>query len=88
MTPIEKERQRRIQVALWAYAYEFHDDPLVSDAKFDETCKLIDLSVSTGNPAMDLWFKDNFKNFTGQWIHNHPNLKRLEEIYQNLKGTQ
>ena len=32
---VERERRRRINVALWAYAYEERDDPIVDDATFD-----------------------------------------------------
>lgn len=83
---LEKERRRRIQVALWAYAYEFKNDPLVSDEIFDKACSEINLAQTTDNVIMDEWFKTHFDPCTGQWIHLYPNLKRLEEIYNNLRG--
>ncbi len=60
-------------------------DSLVSDQVFDETCQEIDLTLKTGNDEMDTWFEENFEEFTGSWIHTHPNLKRLEEIYTSIK---
>lgn len=79
-TPEEVERRRRIRVAVWAYAYEKLDYSLVSDEQFDRECKLVDLTKSTGNAKMDKWFKANFADYTGQWVHKHPNPRRLEQI--------
>lgn len=84
--PVEIERRRRINIAVWAYAYEFKNDSLVSDQLFDETSKAIDLSMSTKNRKMDNWFKKNFSPHTGMWIHYYPNRARLEEIYELLKS--
>ena len=77
-----EETRNRIRVALWAYAYEIKDDPLVCDQMFDETCAKIDVRRSTSNPKMDAWFREHFDPDTGQWIYEHPGLKRFEEIYQ------
>lgn len=82
---MESERQRRICVALWAYAYEIKSDPIVDDAKFDKVCEEIDLSKTTDNCVMDMWFQENFDKSTGQWIHKHPNLDKLEIIYNKLR---
>lgn len=79
------EKKRRIQVALWAYAYEIKDDSLVSDAQYDETCLLIDTSIKTGNKEMDKFFQRHFDPSTGMWIHRHPGIKRLAEIYESIK---
>ena len=38
MKGVCSETRARINVALYAYAYEIKDDPLVSDAEFDELC--------------------------------------------------
>lgn len=84
-SPLEIERRNRIRVALWAYTYEFESVSLVSDAEFDKACLEIDLSVATDRPELDEWFKDNFSPYTGQWIHNHPELKKLKDIYKRLK---
>lgn len=84
-TEFEKERQRRICVALWAYAYEYMSEPIVDDAKFDKTCQEIDVSISTENKEMDEWFKKEFSPDTGQWITKHPHLERLHQMYLDHK---
>lgn len=81
-TPAEKETHRRIKIAVWAYAYEIANDPIVSDAVFDVAAYQINLSLDTGMPHLDGWFRKHFKPFTGQWIHNHPQLDRIREIYE------
>lgn len=84
-TKEEKETKKRIQVALWAYAYEIESDPLVSDAEFDKMCESVDLKVDTGNKMMDDWFKENFEAHTGQWVHKHPQMGRLKDLYEDSK---
>ncbi len=86
-SPQEREKQLRICVALWAYAYEIMSDPLVSDARFDTVCKEIDLMQSTGNAKMDIWFQENFSPDTGQWIWTHPGLERLQQMYKRWRQT-
>jgi hypothetical protein len=66
-------------VAAWAFAYEFLNRSDVSDAVFDSECYKVDLSIDTGNPKMDKWFRENFEPHTGQWIHRHPELKKLQK---------
>lgn len=80
-----EEKRRRICVSVWAWAYEKHSDSIVSDAKFDEVCKQIDVSVSTGNDIMDIFFKNEFSSHTGQWVHKHPEKDKLEALYQRLR---
>ncbi len=87
-SPVEIERRRRIQVAVWAYAYEMLSESLVSDDTFDAESKLIDLSVSTGNTKMDLWFKANFTPDTGMWVRRHPGAARLKQIATTLINYQ
>jgi hypothetical protein len=82
------EKQRRICVALWAWAYEQHSDSIVSDAKFDDTCKRIDTSIETGNILLDNFFKREFSPHTGQWVHKHPEKHKLEALYQRLRKTK
>lgn len=78
-TPLEKERQRRICVAIWAYAYEYLSASIVSDAIFDKTCREVDLKVSTGNKEMDAWFRKNFHPCTGSWVGSHPHRDILRQ---------
>ena len=37
---------------------------------------------------MDKWFKNHFDPSTGQWIHKHPNLKRIDELYRSIFTTR
>ena len=81
---VEIERRRRILLSLWAYAYEYVGEPMVSDAVFDAEAHKVDLSIDTGNPKMDNWFRKNFADYTGSWIGKHPELDRIKEIYENV----
>lgn len=83
---IAEEIKRRINVAVWAYAYELENDSLVSDQRFDSECRLVDLSIDTGRPDMDAWFRANFDPCTGQWVHAHPDKNGLHRIYLLLKS--
>ena len=85
---LEIERRRRINIALWAYAYEIEDSPLVSDAKFDNTCLLINPAVSTGHLVMDNWFRTKFNPHTGSWIRCHPELEKIQGLYYKLLKNQ
>lgn len=81
------EKQKRICVALWAWAYEKHADPLVTDAKFDAVSEEIDPKIRTGNKLLDDFFKEEFAACTGQWVLSHPETNKLEAIYQYLKRS-
>lgn len=83
-SPLEVERKRRINVAVWAYAYEVLSDPIVDDARFDDECRRVDLSVDTENPRLDRWFKAHFSPDTGQWIHLHPDLPKVAAIAKRV----
>lgn len=75
-TAMERARQARICVSLWACSYEFFAHSLVSDSKFDEMCKEVaaTLHIDTDRPDLDKWFRAEFSPDTGQWIYNHPDL--------------
>lgn len=72
------ERQRRIRLSYAALAYERYDDPTMSDAEFDDLARQIDPSIDTGNPALDAFFRTEFKPNTGSWIHRHPELDKVD----------
>lgn len=78
--PIEIERKRRINLTLWAYAYEIMDTPLADDSLFDAECRLSDPSIDTGR--LDDWWRACFNPSTGMWIHTHPELDRVKEYYE------
>ena len=83
-----EEIKRRIKLSIAAYAYEIKDRSIMSDENFDKECRKVDLSISTGNRKMDKWFKNHFAPSTGQWIHKHPNLKRIDELYRSIFTTR
>lgn len=79
---INEEIRRRIKLSVAAYAYEVMDDSIMSDADFDEQCKLVDVLKSTGNKKIDNFFRKHFDASTGQWIHKHPELDKISELYR------
>lgn len=80
-----EEKRRRIQVALWAYAYEVCYENLVPDAKFDEVCRKINLSVATDRPDLDQWFRENFDPSTGLWVRKHPEILALQRVFEKIR---
>lgn len=88
-SPTQAEIRRRTQIAVWAYAYEIHDDPIVSDTLFDITARQIDTHIITGDDVYDRFFREEFLPNTGMWIHTFPNHDKLELYYQAwLKFTK
>lgn len=75
------ERRNRIRLSVFAYAYEFEDDPLISDGEFDRLASLIDKTKSTGNEKLDAFFAKHFEPDTGMWIRVHPELDKLKALY-------
>lgn len=73
-TPVEIERRNRILLSIAAYAYEYENISLVSDEDFDAAAQAIDLSIDTGNPTLDEFFRKEFSPSTGLWIRKHPDL--------------
>lgn len=83
---VEVERRNRIRLTLAAYAYEFDDNPIMSDAEYDELSKQIDTSIKTGAKQHDEFFRKHFDPNTGMWIRQHPFLRAVERTYSwNLK---
>lgn len=85
--PVEVETRQRIQIAVCAYAYEVESDPIIDDASFDAAALLIDLSINTSRPDLDRWFRANFSPSTGQWIHAHPELPKIKQLYHRLRSS-
>lgn len=74
------QRWLRIQVAAWAYAYEFENTSLVPDDVYDFAARMIDPKIKTGHKIMDKFFATQFEPDTGMWIHQHPERDRLPRI--------
>ena len=87
-SPVEVERRRRIRIALWAYAYEMRDNPLVSDAEFDREALLVQPEMSTGHAKLDRFFREEFAPHTGQWIYKHPELHKVVALYRRLTSDR
>jgi hypothetical protein len=91
---VDAETRLRIKVAIYAYSYEYEADSLVSDAEFDDLCSKVNLDIDTRRPDLDKWFRSEFSPYTGQWIHDHPDLKIIKNIYEtyyrksNVKKTR
>lgn len=83
-TEKEIETRRRIRIAVWAYAYEILNAPVVCDAQFDIECQLVDLRVETDRLDLDYWFHANFDPCTGQWIHIHPDLNKIAQLHREF----
>ena len=83
-SPEETERRNRIKLAVAAYAYEFDNTSIMSDAEFDEFALLIDPQISTGNTPLDQFFRTEFQPDTGQWIHRHPELSQVRSVYERF----
>lgn len=79
----ELVRHSRIKVAVAAWAYENNHRPIMSDAAYDELSLLVDAerNIATGNHRLDRFFQRHFDKDTGLWIHAHPNIPGLENIY-------
>lgn len=81
---MEIEKRKRINVALWAYAYEVRNDSIVTDGEFDRVALEINVFARTDNEEMDTFFQWEFSPDTGVWVHQHPNIAGLERIYKSL----
>lgn len=85
-TEVEVERRNRIRLTLAAYAYEYDDNPIMSDAEFDELSQKINPKISTGHKQHDKFFREKFDPNTGMWIREHPFLRAVDRTYRwNLK---
>lgn len=80
------ETRLRIRLAVAAWAYEMHADPLMSDAEYDRLSRQVDLDKSTENNEMDEWFIANFTPDSGMWVRSHPGRDGLERLYRLLRG--
>lgn len=83
-TPEEAERQKRICVTVWAYAYEIENAPVVSDATYDVVCEAIEPFQMTGHDVLDAFFLTEFEPHTGLWIHKHPELDKVKACYERV----
>lgn len=76
------ETRNRITLSLYAYAYEFDNTSIVTDSMFDELSLIINPKEKTNNKKLDKFFKQHFQPCTGMWIHKHPELEKIKNIYE------
>lgn len=81
---LEIERRNRIRASLFAYAYEFENNILISDEEFDKLCLKIDPTIKTGKKKLDDFFANEFDSSTGMWIRKHPELKKIKQLYHRI----
>jgi len=79
------EIRNRIRLSMAAYAYEYKDDPIMSDNEFDSLAKKINVNEKTGNRKLDNFFQKHFETDTGMWIRKHPELDKIDFIYQKYR---
>ena len=85
MASHNREIRNRIRLSLASYAYEFHDDSLMTDAEFDKLSREINPNEKTGNELIDRFFREEFMVDSGMWIRRHPELDKLKLIYETLR---
>lgn len=78
---INQEIRNRIKLSIAAYAYEFLGESIMTDHEYDELSLKINPNEKTGNDMMDEFFKTQFQPDTGMWIRSHPEIKKLEYLY-------
>jgi hypothetical protein len=78
------QKKLRIRAAIFAHAYEYYNESLVDDFEYDALARQIDVSISTDRPDLDKWFKENYGDHTGSWVHSHPERKRIDEITRGI----
>ena len=84
---INQEIRNRIRLSVAAYAYEFKGDSIMSDHEYDELSRKINPNEKTGNDVMDKFFKTQFQPDTGMWIRWHPEVKKLDYLYNKFYKT-
>ena len=84
---INQEIRNRIKLSVAAYAYEFKGDSIMSDHEYDELSRKINPNEKTGNDVMDKFFKTQFQPDTGMWVRWHPEVKKLDYLYNKFYKT-
>lgn len=80
-TQIEVERRNRIRLSVAAFAYEIVGESIMTDAEFDRLALSIRPQIMTGRINLDAFFLGRFSPDTGMWIHQHPELPKVRDLY-------
>lgn len=84
MTGVNQEIRNRIRLSVAAFAYEIANSPVMSDGEFDSLAGEINPSIETGHEVLDEFFRTDFVNFSGVWIHSHPELEKVKQVFEML----
>ena len=84
---IATERRHRIRLSVFAYAYEFENESLISDGEYDTLSRLIDPKLKTGHKKLDKFFATKFEPDTGMWIREHPELDKVRALHFMWKNN-
>lgn len=82
----EKVRRDRIRIAVAAWAYESGYRPIMSDQEYDDLSERVhrQRNIATGYSRLDRFFQRSFDPDTGMWVHRHPNVQGLINIYMRV----
>jgi len=83
-----QEIKNRIKISVAAFAYEYLNSPIMSDADFDSLSQQIDVKKQTGNKTLDTFFEKHFTVDSGMWIHKHPEKTKLKYLYEEYYKCQ
>ena len=83
-----QEIKNRIKISVAAFAYEYLNSPIMSDADFDSLSQQIDVKKQTGNKMLDTFFEKHFTVDSGMWIHKHPEKTKLKYLYEEYYKCQ
>jgi hypothetical protein len=78
----DQEIKNRVKISVAAFAYEYLNSPIMSDADFDSLAQQINITKQTGNKTLDTFFEKYFTPDSGMWIHKHPEKTKLEYLYK------
>lgn len=79
-------KQRRIEVAVAAYAYECMQHSFISDEDYDKLSRIVheERLFSTDNDVLDKFFREHFSPDTGMWVRAHPEIVKLDRLCRYL----
>ena len=83
MRGVDEVKRRRIQVALWAYAYDALSTSIVPDSVYDETARQVmkEKHIKTGHQILDDFFsQEEFSCISGSWVYAHPEFDKVVDM--------
>ena len=86
-TPLEErlrpETWRRDQLAAVTFGIELRGHSIMLESDWDCIAARIDRTMGTCRPVVDEFFAAEFSPMTTAWIHRHPELDRIGEIFDH-----